>query len=69
MPLNFQQPPFRLDSAALDWVKATFDRLSADQRLAQLFVLRSGLDRAGFRADSALQTGRHHGRVRARSRR
>lgn len=45
---SFAKPPFNLDPAALEWVDKTFSRLSPDERLAQLFVLRSGLDRPGF---------------------
>lgn len=45
---SFATSPFNLDSAALDWVEKAFARLSPDERLAQLFVLRSGLDRPGF---------------------
>ena len=48
VPGSFATKPFKLDTAALDWVEKTFARLSPDERLAQLFVLRSGLDRPGF---------------------
>ena len=33
--------PFNLDAAALAWVRETFSRLTPEQRIAQLFVLRS----------------------------
>ena len=45
---SFARAPFNLDRAAIEWVEKTFARLSPDERLAQLFVLRSGLDRPGF---------------------
>lgn len=45
---GFTHAPFHLDRAALEWVETTFAQLSPNERLAQLFVLRSGLDRAGF---------------------
>ncbi len=45
---GLSRAPFNLDAEALAWVRATFSRLSPDERIAQLFVLRSGLDRAGF---------------------
>lgn len=48
LPESFAASPFKLDRAARDWVEKTFDSLSPDERLAQLFVLRSGLDRPAF---------------------
>jgi beta-N-acetylhexosaminidase len=42
------RPPYNLDADALAWVRATFASLSPAERLAQLFVLRSGVDGAAF---------------------
>jgi beta-N-acetylhexosaminidase len=33
--------PFNLDAAALAWVKASFDKLTSDEKISQLFNLRS----------------------------
>lgn len=38
---HFTKAPFNLDAAALGWVRASFDKLSPDEKLAQLFNLRS----------------------------
>jgi beta-N-acetylhexosaminidase len=49
--------PFNLDAGGLAWVKKTFDRLTPDQRLAQLFVLRSGVDKEAFERIKAFEPG------------
>ncbi len=48
LPKSLTGAPFNLDRVALDWVRTTFEKLTPDERIAQLFVLRSGLDAAGF---------------------
>ena len=49
--------PFNLDASSLAWVQATFERLSPDERLAQLFVLRSGVGTAEFASIKQFQPG------------
>ena len=48
-------PPFNLDAASLDWVRTTFARLTPEERIHQLFVLRSGVDAAAFERIKAFQ--------------
>ena len=50
-------PPFNLDVAGLAWVKSTIARLTPDQRLAQLFVLRSGVDKEAFERIKSFEPG------------
>ena len=57
MEKSLAAAPFNLDSAGLAWVKKTFDRLTPGQRLAQLFVLRSGVDKEAFERIKAFQPG------------
>ena len=40
--------PFHLDARALAWVMETFRGLTVEERIAQVFVLRSGVDPAAF---------------------
>lgn len=42
------KPPFNLDPEALAWVRSAFDRLSEDDKIAQLFNLRSAGDDAAL---------------------
>jgi len=49
--------PFNLDHHGLTWVERTFRDLAPDERLRQLFVLRAGLDEAGFAALKAFAPG------------
>lgn len=45
---QLKKRPFNLDAEALAWVRATFARLTPDERIAQLFNLRSGVDPETF---------------------
>jgi beta-N-acetylhexosaminidase len=49
--------PFRLGPIAIDWVRQTFTGLTVEQRIAQLFVLRSGVDEAEFEQIKRFQPG------------
>jgi len=51
------QAPFGLDAEAIDWVETTFAGLTPDERLGQLFVLRSGVDKETFERIKAFQPG------------
>ena len=55
---HLSKTPFNLDDAALDWVRATFARLTPEDKLRQLFNLRSaGYDTAELAAQQAFRPG------------
>jgi beta-N-acetylhexosaminidase len=50
--------PFNLDAAAIAWVRATFARLTTDDKIRQLFTLNSmGLDAATLEAQQQFRPG------------
>ena len=55
--------PFNLDAVAIGWVRETFGRLTEDDKIRQLFNLRSqGTDRAMLAAHGARANGSGTGR-------
>ena len=56
--LDLKAPPFDLDDQAVGWVRAVFSRLSEDDRIRQLFNLRSaGSDPQMLAAQQAFRPG------------
>src|SRR5262249_34484044 len=54
---SLAKPPFSLNGEALDWARKTFASLTPEERLHQLFVLRSGVDDATFERIRAFRPG------------
>jgi len=55
---QLRKPPFNLDDAALDWVRATYASLDLDDKVGQLFTLiMMGTDEAQFERIGRLRPG------------